>query len=75
MENKEYYTIQDIIELDAKFEIRKAFQRYGVEGTEQKIEEVYKLTPKLRNFMLSMYYETLSQYIFKASYYRKYRRY
>lgn len=66
MKNKEYYTLQDIIELDAKFEIKRAFQRYGIEGTEQKIEELYKLTPKLRNFMLSMYYEILAQRMFRV---------
>ncbi len=74
MENKEYYTLEEVLEMDAEISIRKAFQRYGVEGTEQKLEELYKATPKLQNFMFGIYYTMLSQFIFKAGYYRKYRR-
>ena len=61
MERKEYYTLKDIIKLDAIFEIKKAFKRYGIEGTEQKLKELYRLMPTYRNYMLKTYKEILNE--------------
>ncbi len=61
MENKEYYTIKDIIKMDAIFELKRAFKRYGIEGTEQKLQELYYLMPKFRDYMLQTYREILNE--------------
>lgn len=61
MENKEYYTIKDIIKLDAIFQIKRAFKRFGIEGTEQKIKEIYKFMSKCRDYLLEIYREILSE--------------
>ena len=61
MKNKEYYTLQDILKLDAIFEIKKAFKRYGIEGTEQKLRELYIHMPKFRDYMLQTYKEILNE--------------
>ena len=37
----------------------KSFKRYGIEGTEQKIRELYKNTPKLRDLYLGYYNRTI----------------
>ena len=45
---KEY----NISQLMAQEGINKAIKRYGLEGTEQKIKEVYSLMPTIRDLML-----------------------
>ncbi len=60
VENKEYYTIKDILKLDAIYEIKRAFKQFGIEGTEQKLKELYHLTPKLKYHMLEIYNELLN---------------
>ena len=60
VENKEYYTIKDILKLDAIYEIKRAFKQFGIEGTEQKLKELYHLTPKLKYHMLQIYKELLN---------------
>ena len=59
MENKEYYTIKDIVKLDTIYEIKRAFKKFGIEGTEQKINELYRFVPKYRDYMLQIYKEIL----------------
>lgn len=66
MKNKKHYTMEDIIRMDAKISIRKAFKRYGIEGTEDAIKRVYKFHPKSINCMLSCYYEMLAEYLIKG---------
>jgi len=61
VENKEYYTLKDIVTLDATFEIKKAFKRYGIERTEQKLKELYHLMPKCRDYMLQTYRKILNE--------------
>ena len=52
---KEY----NIAQLMAQEQIILSFKRYGIEGTEQKIKELYRETPKLKNTMLKEYYNLL----------------
>ena len=46
------YTISQLM---AQEGVQRAIQRYGLEGTEQKIKEVYSLMPKTRDIMLEEY--------------------
>jgi len=39
----------------------KAFYRFGIEGTEQRIRELYKNTPKTRDMYLGIYHRTLKK--------------
>ena len=41
--------------------LNKSFKRYGIEGTEEKIKELYKDTPKLRDIYLGFYYRTVKK--------------
>lgn len=41
-----------ISQLMAQEGVQRAIKRYGLEGTEQKIKEVYSLMPKTRDIML-----------------------
>lgn len=65
MEKKEYYTKKEVIlwalEQDTIRHIKKAMARYGIEGTEEKIKELYKLMPKCRDYMLSIYYNLIKE--------------
>ena len=38
-----------------------AFEQYGIEGTEQKIKELYKNTPKLRDIYLGFFSRTIKE--------------
>lgn len=44
-------------EQDAIRNILKAVKVFGIEGTEDKIKDLYSTTPKLRDFMLEQYYK------------------
>lgn len=59
MEKKKYYTLKDIIKIDAKLNVLKAFAKYGIEKTEDVIKSVYKLMPKAKKYMLKRYKELL----------------
>lgn len=56
MENKEF---EDALRQDINIEIRqqiiKCFKVYGIEGTLEKIESLYKLMPKLKELFLNEY--------------------
>lgn len=52
---KEY----NIAQLMAREQIILSFKRYGIEGTEQKIKELYRIMPKIKNTMLKEYYNIL----------------
>jgi len=56
---KDFYTIKDIIEMDTRLMVQRAIKTFGIEGTEQKIKELYVLMPKLRDLMLEQYYKIL----------------
>ena len=47
-----YYQITDVL---AYYNIKRAFKKYGIEGTEQKIKEVYANMPTIRDHMLKNY--------------------
>lgn len=49
----------NVAQLMAQEQIILAFQRYGIEGTEQKIKQLYRETPKLKNNILKEYYNLL----------------
>lgn len=59
MEEKEFYTIEDIIKMDTRLSILRAMKHFGIEGTEQKIKELYLVMPKLRDILLEQYYKIL----------------
>ncbi len=56
---KEY----NIIQLMAQEELKKCFNIYGVEGTEQKIKEIYKAPymQTLKEYMLKEYYNLIKE--------------
>lgn len=54
---KEY----NIVQLMAQEELKSAFKRYGIEGTEQKIKEIYNTMPTLRDYMLKEYYNIIKK--------------
>lgn len=58
MDKKEL--IKWALDKDVESCIYKAFKRYGIEGTENKIKEVYKLVPKMKEYMLNKYYEIIN---------------
>ena len=47
----------ELDELLIRESLHKAVQRYGLEGTEDKIKELYKLMPVCRDKMLEVFYE------------------
>jgi len=49
------YGMEKIIELQARENIGKAMRTFGIEGTQQKIKETYKNTPKVKEYMLDVY--------------------
>jgi hypothetical protein len=59
MKEKDFYTLEDIIKMDTRLAVQKAIKTFGIEGTEQKIKELYVLMPKLRDLMLEQYYQIL----------------
>lgn len=52
MAEEQYIPLVDILLWDS---LKTAVARYGIEGTEQKINELYKLMPTIREKMLDMY--------------------
>jgi hypothetical protein len=63
--DKEYYTKEEVIlwaiKQDAIKHVKEAMSRYGIEGTEEKIIDLYKHTPKLRDYLLKTYQEVLNE--------------
>lgn len=51
----ENYKIIDVLIWDA---LKTAVKTYGIEGTEQKIKELYRLMPVARDKMLEVFYAT-----------------
>lgn len=51
--------IKFIVIEDLKFNIIKAMNYYGIEGTEEKIKELYVKMPKARDIMLTEYYKLI----------------
>ena len=36
------YPIREVVKMDIRYHLQKAIERYGLEGTEEKIKELYK---------------------------------
>jgi hypothetical protein len=53
----EFYSMEDIIKLIAKDNIKRAIEYYGMEGTEDAIKRAYNKMPTLRDFVLECYKE------------------
>jgi hypothetical protein len=53
------YNFDDIIRDDVQIEMRqqlfKCFKKYGIEASEQKIKELYQLSPKIQELFLIEY--------------------
>ena len=47
---------KDFLKQDVRIQLRKAFNLYGIEGTEEKVKSVYSKTPKIRDLFLKEYY-------------------
>jgi hypothetical protein len=60
MDDKDF---QDYLRDDVNQEIRqqlfKCFKKYGIEGSEQKIKELYQLSPKIQELFLTEYRKIL----------------
>lgn len=48
----------DLAEALIRCSLHDAVNRYGLEGCEDKIQELYNLTPVLRDKMLEIFYQT-----------------
>ena len=46
------YTPEEIVRMDAEEQINRAINKYGLEGAEDKIKEIYKLSTGLRDYLL-----------------------
>jgi len=46
--------MEKIIEMQARENLRDSIARFGLEGTEQKISEIYRLCPTVKIFMLDI---------------------
>ena len=44
-----------------KNQICNAFKTYGIEGTEEKIKELYSCNPKCRNNYLAFYHKVITR--------------
>lgn len=56
---KEYYTVNDIIKMDAKQSIKEAMKKWGIERTEDLIKKHYGDKAKALKFMLDCYKEII----------------
>lgn len=54
---KEY----NVVQLMAQEQIILAFKRYGIEGTEQKLKELYNTMPTLKATLLREYYKLINK--------------
>ena len=54
--SKEFYTLEEIIKLDAIHRMNKTMKQYGIEGVEDKVKEIYSQMPKLRDYLLDIIY-------------------
>jgi flagellar basal body-associated protein FliL len=50
------HIIDNLIDDTMKRYLQRAFSYWGIEGTEQKIKEVYSKMPEIRNRFLKIYY-------------------
>ena len=61
MEKENNHNLDDIIRQDiednALFQVRKAIKKFGIEGTEEKIKDLYSSMPKIKEIMLNAYYK------------------
>lgn len=58
MDKKEL--IKKAIKYDAVCQVKKAMKRYGVEGTEEKIKDIYKHNPGIIDYLLKVYKEIIT---------------
>ncbi len=59
MEDKFDDIVKEITKEKAIEHLKRAFAEWGVEGTEDKIKELYANTPAIRDYLLEMYYKLL----------------
>jgi hypothetical protein len=52
--------IEKAIKLDAIKSLKEAFCRYGIEGTEDKIREIYANMEEARDYLLGVYMEIIN---------------
>lgn len=61
MADEKCFKLIDVLIWDS---LKTAVARYGIEGTEQKIKELYRLMPTARDKMLEVFYAT---YIYREN--------
>jgi hypothetical protein len=47
------------VEIEARYQIQRAMEKFGAEGTEQKINELYTLMPEIKKLLLDTYKKIL----------------
>jgi len=56
-------SLDDILKRDVNIEINqqihKCFRKFGIEGTEQKLKDLYSLMPTLKDLFLTEYYKII----------------
>ena len=51
--------LRDDVTQEMNQQLHKCFKKYGIEATEQKIKELYQLSPKIRELFLIEYRKIL----------------
>lgn len=47
------------VEMESRYQIQRSIDIFGLEGTEQKIKELYTLMPEIKKLLLDTYYKIL----------------
>ena len=56
MKNKDFYSIEDVIRMDAEIQINKSVNKNGLEGCEDKIKDIYSSCSGIRTYLLDILY-------------------
>ena len=51
--------IEKVIELQARENLKSSMEKFGIEGTEEKIKDVYRGSPTVRDYMLKLFGKVL----------------
>jgi len=47
--------VRDDVQIEMRQQLFKCFKKYGIEGSEQKIKELYQLVPRIQELFLIEY--------------------
>lgn len=51
--------MEKVIELQARENLKKAMDKFGIEGTEQTIKSIYRGSPTVMEYMLKLFQKVL----------------